>query len=113
MKTLDEKLGRFSLVVMQIALASVLVLTFFFWAPWIDCRPISELSAVSDQPIEVPPDASCFNVNHGVIQFSSRLPAGDDKVKFFLLTVFLAACFGVLVWLNSLYRRKGSGEEKT
>jgi hypothetical protein len=110
MKKLGEKFGRFSLLLMQLALASVLILTFFSWAPWIDCRPVDELSVVTDQPIEIPPEASCFNVNHGEIQFSSRQPASADRVGFVLLSVFLAVCFGVLVWLNSLYRRKESSE---
>jgi hypothetical protein len=93
------------LVSVQLVLAVALVLGFFSWAPWINCRPINELPEIGSQGLEVPTEARCFNVNHGEVVFSKRLPRTEDPIGFYTLAALLIACFAALFGVNKFHRR--------
>lgn len=93
------------LVAVQFALAVTLILGFFSWAPWINCHPISDLPETSELSVDVPAEARCFNINHGEIVFSKRLPRTEDPVGFYTLAALLMACFAALIGANRLHRR--------
>ena len=93
------------LAALQFVLAVTLILGFFSWAPWINCQPISDLPEASEFSVEVPAEARCFNINHGEIVFSKRLPRTEDPVGFYTLAAFLIVCFAALIGANRLHRR--------
>jgi len=93
------------LVVAQAALAILLILIFFDWAPSINCQSLDELSSSKFKDVKVPEDAKCFNINHGEIHFSDRLPIKEEPQPFIISSLFLVLCFSVLAALNWYHRK--------
>src|SRR5262249_47593404 len=42
---------------------------FFYWIPWADCRPLADLPTAEIAVGEIPPEATCYTINHGAVVF--------------------------------------------
>jgi hypothetical protein len=72
--------------------------SFVHLAPWIGCKPISELSKERIAVAEVPADARCYSINHGEIDFHSHGTVAEDTRSFAVNVAAFAIALGLLVW---------------
>jgi hypothetical protein len=72
--------------------------TFFLWAPWLSCKPISEISKEHVPVSGIPPDAECYTIEHGRIYFSTHPTISESPISFALATSALILLIALAVW---------------
>jgi hypothetical protein len=75
-----------------------LLVTFFVWAPWLACRPLTDLASQRVVVDQVPTDARCYTVEHGRIHFDSHGTVADDPYRFMATTAILVLLWGLFLW---------------
>ena len=96
------------LSISQIALAVLLMLMFFEWAPLINCQSLDELSSTRYREVKIPENAKCFEINHGKIHFLNKLPIDEDPIPFIISSLYLFLCLAVLIVINWYSRKLGN-----
>jgi hypothetical protein len=72
--------------------------SFFRLAPWIACKPISELPPERIAAAQIPADARCYSINHGQIVFHSHGTVAEDTRSFAMNAAVYVIAFGLLMW---------------
>lgn len=81
-----------------VLLCVVAAFSFFRLAPWIACKPISELPNERIAVAQIPADARCYSINHGQIIFESHGTVAEDTRSFALTVAVYVIAMGLLVW---------------
>ena len=64
-------------------------LAFFYWIPSIACRPLAALQTEEVVPGPIPPEATCYTVDHGIVVFRDYRPFEQAPIPY-VLTAILA-----------------------
>ncbi len=72
--------------------------TFFLWAPWVACKPLSSLMNERVAAPAIPAWAKCYTVEHGSIVFSDHGTVAESPMAFAATTVVLLVFWALAVW---------------
>src|ERR1044072_6142196 len=73
--------------------------TFFLWAPWIACKPLSDLAKEGlAAPSPVPAWAKCYVIEHGSVVFRDHGTVAQSPIAFAATTAILLMFWAFAVW---------------
>jgi hypothetical protein len=81
-----------------VLICAVAAFAFVRIAPWLDCRPLSDLPGEHIAVARIPAYARCYTVDHGQIDFSSHGTIADDARSFALTVAVFVIAMGLAVW---------------
>jgi hypothetical protein len=97
-----------------VLLCAVCALDFVRLAPWIACKPISELSKKEAVVAQIPASARCYSINHGQIVFHKHGTIAEDTRSFVLRAAVFVIALGLLfcapLWNALLVWALGPGD---
>ena len=89
----------------QVVVVVVMFLIFFYLAPWLSVKPISELEEKYRNNLEIPIEAKSFSINHGEVVFHSHGTIQQEPVYFGVL-VFLLFSLLLLLFVGEYIKVK-------
>ena len=91
-----RKLMQAVSVLVQTAVIVARYLDFFVVAPWLSCRPLSEL--LPRELALAPPGSGCCNNEHGAISFSTHGTIAQEPLHFALYAGAFLLMWAWLLW---------------
>ena len=82
----------------RVLLVVAMFWAFFLWAPWLACKPISEISTENLTVSEIPAYAKCYTIEHGQIYFSARPTISENPILFAFATTALVLLAALTLW---------------
>jgi hypothetical protein len=81
-----------------VLICAVAAFAFVRIAPWLGCKPLSDLPREHIAVAQIPADARCYTVDHGQIDFSSHGTIAEDTRSFALTVAVFVVATGIAVW---------------
>jgi len=77
---------------LRFALLLGVEVALFHWVAWNTCRPLADLRKEGTFGGAIPPEATCYTRDHGIIAFHDFRPYAEDPIPV-ILTAGLLFCF--------------------
>ena len=84
--------------------------TFFLWAPWIACKPLSNVVNERIAVPAVPAWSKCYVVEHGKIVFRDHGTVAESPIAFAATTALLLVLWALVVW-SFFWNRPGGARQ--